>query len=688
MWGGRFAGSLGHGYEAVVALPSSGTYSFHLVDGGGAFVGPCGTLQVPPRLVLCGRTVGPSKISLQTVVHKWIKGGIDKWHVHFAAVAAAGYNMVHFTPLQRRGHSNSPYSLRDHNEISPDLFVGSDGDEHVAPPPAERLESLREKVRSVESSLGLLSMIDVVWNHASCDSAWLLDHPEAGYTLQNSPHLQMAYDLDECILDFSSKITSPPYNASPHLRTEDDVALIVRIFAEHALPRQALWEYFVVDVAAAASDLENFIKALSPFTGDPSLTEEAQRWASLEDAKALTFDEKGYGRNRYRMDVDRVALLYRPQIEQWRGATATGRVEEAEASMTACLGAYRQQLDLINVARYAEYDAKVALILANMAGRISYERVALHGPRMGPISERSPLLPTYFTRLGRADGSGATTAFANNGWIWNADPLVNFAESTSDAYFTRSIIVWGDCVKLHYGASPADSPWLWAYMREYTVSMARLFHAFRIDNCHSTPLHVAEYLLAAARSVRPELYVVAELFTGSQDVDMAFIRRLGLNSLIREAMSPWDPAELAKNLVEYGGQPLGTPHVRCEHWTATAPPHEEQGIVSSRSTPHALYMDCTHDNETPSQKRTVYDALPNAAAVAMCSAAIGSVRGYDELVPKHLNIVDGTRYYPPPLLDAGLWRGKCVRQRAAPFLPISLSLSLSSGREGWKEPPW
>jgi glycogen debranching enzyme len=208
------------------------------------------------------------------------------------------------------------------------------------------------------------------------------------------------------------------------------------------------------------------------------------------------------------------------------------------------------------------YDTDITSIVENCSSRVRYQRLEPHGPRLGKLTPTLPLVDRFFTELPdnpkTKKHDRRSMALANNGWIWNANPLEDFASSKSRAYIRREVIAWGDCVKLRYGAGPEDSPWLWKHMTAYTELMAELFHGFRIDNCHSTPLHVGEKLLDAARRKNPNLYVCAELFTGSQEMDVYFVKRLGLNSLIREAMNGNDPKDMSRLLYIYGvGKPIG-----------------------------------------------------------------------------------------------------------------------------------
>jgi hypothetical protein len=172
-------------------------------------------------------------------------------------------------------------------------------------------------------------------------------------------------------------------------------------------------------------------------------------------------------------------------------------------------------------------------------------------------------------------GSVASSSFVGNSntSLPSSAPLKNEVDSiphlrpdflphalctASTPYMRRDIVIWGDCVKLRYGLSPSDSPWLWNHMAIYIKRMARIFQALRIDNAHGTPLHVAAAMIDAARQVRPSLYVNAELFTGSVARDVEYASRLGITSLVREAMQSNSASELAGSLFGYGGAPVAS----------------------------------------------------------------------------------------------------------------------------------
>ena len=65
-------------------------------------------------------------------------------------------------------------------------------------------------------------------------------------------------------------------------------------------------------------------------------------------------------------------------------------------------------------------------------------------------------------------------------------------------------------------------------------------------------------MIDAARKVNPNLYICAELFTPSEDMDLLFVRKLGINSLIREAIHARNTEDMANMMHRFGpSKPLG-----------------------------------------------------------------------------------------------------------------------------------
>lgn len=211
-----------------------------------------------------------------------------------------------------------------------------------------------------------------------------------------------------------------------------------------------------------------------------------------------------------------------------------------------CTETFRAKLEELNEAVRSEIQGYLEYAVENALAGVRYERVQGDGPRVHDNDNSHPLFSRYFTpdlkqltfdEYEKVIYTAEGKAFmAHNGWVMNADPLADFAmpqPGRGNVYLKRELIAWGDSVKLRYGERQEDSLYLWNHMRKYVENTARIFDGVRLDNCHSTPLHVAEYLLDCAREVNPDLYVVAELFTNSDNTDNIFVNRLGITSLVR-----------------------------------------------------------------------------------------------------------------------------------------------------------
>lgn len=721
---------------------------------------------VDPLLKINNDPIPLAGICLQTVIVKCIPGTISSWRQGLAVSKLSNYNMIHFTPVQKLGASRSPYSINDQLSLAQGLFIREDekynANSSFFLKEEQKLQLLQDCIRQLEREYRCLSMVDVVWNHTSFDSAWLIQHPEAAYSPQNSPHLQVAFELDEGLFQFTRELERGNYKErglSNVISDEGELARLMNFVRHDVLTRLKLWEYYVVDVAECVDKfraclIEYIInKRDSPETGpDPIQLRYPQQQVSsmtfeqrvetlkhdglLRRPDTITDEHAPFGQFRFPYELDMEAALalfyssshrtnstqttkvaseescpqyvphsyaqyhtYQNYVRNVRTPSISGRPtsplgmedpfasEIPESDIQNMCTEFQRALDLINEPFYRVYDRDIDEIVNNITGTVRWERLNPHGPHLREITQHSPLVRRYFTvrKLGSAPNGNPSSptgdysvpvtngavksprlsnappisqspvfklhgtaenqdsvVFANNGWIFDSNQTSDFIGPHSKAYYLRQVVIWSDCVKIRYGKKAEDSPWIWDHMKKYAQLMARIFHGFRIDNAHSTPIHVAEYLLDAARQVRPDLYVIAELFTGSEDKDKEYVNRLGLNALIREGMNAGTTSEMARYMHRFGdGKPIGRPAPKL---AKTLQKHPQEAVLTA-SLPSAIFFDCTHDNPMPAEKRTPQDTLPHAALVSMCYCATGSARGFDELYSQHVNIATVNRPY-------------------------------------------
>ncbi|KZT43121.1 glycoside hydrolase family 13 protein [Sistotremastrum suecicum HHB10207 ss-3] len=602
-----------------------------------------------------------------TVVSKWM-GTVDEWRPHLQEARERGYNMLHYTPLQQRGESHSPYSIADQLSYDEALFPGD-----KKPSSKAGTEQVKDILKVARDDYGLLSLTDVVLNHTANNSPWLLDHPEAGFSPHNTPHLAPALEIDTAMIEFSASLESR--GLPTKIQSASDVDRLMESF-ERDFKDLRLWQYYVLNTDNERTAVKKALDSgdVQPWRGDDVAGKDVVALARIVITSGHVRGLAAFS-GRFAVSVDSKA--------------AAGLVKAAFIHLDnsdAQADAWVRVVDVLNVDLYEEANRDAQVALDNIKNRLKYTRLDANGPRLGEITRQLPLVETYFTRLPANERTSkhppASLSVANNGWIWDADPLVNFAMPPSKAYLRREVIVWGDCVKLRYGDGPESNPWLWEYMTSYVTSLATQFDGFRIDNCHSTPLHVGIALLDAARVVNPDLYVCAELFTGNEDMDTHFVSRLGINSLIRESYNGWDPKELSRLLYRHGlNKPIGSMGDACLTSPEELAPPTGKGPVRQclvsplhGSLPHALLYDLTHDNESPLHKRSAEDALSTGALVAFSYCATGSVKGFDDLYPKLLDLVGDNRRYEIGNLNSGRESGISHAKRILNHLHVEMVL--------------
>ncbi|XP_068991673.1 glycogen debranching enzyme isoform X1 [Neodiprion pinetum] len=607
--------------SADLTLALAGSFHYYITDDRDESNGTpiaSGYLLVDPELYVGGgKEILPLDcIQCQTVLSKGL-GPLPTWEEKLLVAKNSGYNMIHFSPIQELGGSRSSYSLCNQLKLNPSFH--SDDKEATF----EDIEKLISKIRN---EWNVLSVCDIVLNHTANESSFLIQQPECAYNCLNSPHLRPAYILDAVLFELTFQVAAGEweFKGIPSVvENEEHLNSIRHALHTHFLPLVKIYEMFILDVNEIVAEFLSLARNQVP--------QELMAGDSEDNICVITDPE--FRRLKATIDMPlalRVYNVYRANCF------------DEETRLKRCAQELKSKLEELNAAIINEVQNHLNAAVENTIAGIRYFRVQADGPKQKEVSERNPLVPRYFTDYGAPSSLSERESImysdkgcylmAHNGWVMNSDPLKNFADSDSTVYLRRELIAWGDSVKLRYGNSPEDSPFLWQHMTKYVELTAKIFDGIRLDNCHSTPIPVAEYLLDAARRVNPNLYVIAELFTNSDQKDNIFVNRLGVTSLIREAMSAWDSHEEGRLVYRYGGEPVGA---------FLQPRHRP--LVPNIA--HALFMDLTHDNPSPVEKRSVFDLLPSTALVSMACCASGSNRGYDELVPHHIHVVDETRQY-------------------------------------------
>lgn len=449
--------------------------------------------------------VGPPKarkyvpldsIRCQTVLAKLL-GPINTWESKLLVAKESGYNVIHFTPIQQLGESRSCYSLSDQLQVNPEFATKPGGKVTF-----EDVEKITKKLRE---EWGIASICDIVLNHTANESEWLKSHPESTYSCFTCPHLRPAFLLDALLAQVGMDVKEgklEQHGVPPIIETEDHLQALKEQVLAHYLPQIKLHEFFQCDVEKCVAKFEAKLKEIGP--PSPQRRHHGHEDDFVMPERVILKFDPEYRRRTSCVNLDTAVKLY--NLHHHNAPDEAHRVK-------ICVKQFRKALIALNECVQREIHADMEYAINNCIAGTRYERVQGDGPQIKVISKQYPLFQQYFTKYnvkGRSIkeieqfmyADNGKFFMAHNGWVMGGDPLQDFASpqpAHQTVYFRRELVAWGDSVKLRYGMKPADNPYLWEHMKKYVDTTAKLFDGVRLDNCHSTPLHVAEYLLDSAR---------------------------------------------------------------------------------------------------------------------------------------------------------------------------------------------
>lgn len=123
-------------------------------------------------------------------------------------------------------------------------------------------EEIEELVKEMETEWSILSMSDLVLNHTAINSPWLMEHPECGYNLENSPHLVPAFLVDQAVWRTTlfceqGKLTHK--HIPPDFGSSDSHVDALRNYLNETLKELRLHEFYQANIELVAEEFKQWL---------------------------------------------------------------------------------------------------------------------------------------------------------------------------------------------------------------------------------------------------------------------------------------------------------------------------------------------------------------------------------------------------------------------------------------------
>ena len=599
-----------------------------------------------------------NKITMQSVLSKNI-GYLDNFIDYFTEASLLKYNMIHFTTFQTLSESNNIYCIKDQTEID-DIFFQ---DEIITK--REKFYKLKECIDSLKENYEIGSCVDIILNQTSIESHWIQNNRECLYNLENCPWLNVAYQLDKILNNYSILFGEKKVNckSAPYIDNEKDLEECIDEIKKE-IYKNNLYEYFLINIETVYDEFKDCYKnlILDPnynlkrnfllqglytkykikATNDNKLILNEN---TLYDLIIQSCSNYGYERYGVQMEIQFITLLL---LEATRDIQTGNILHEFYF-----LCQVKKYINKINEEWTKKANDMLGIAILNIKEFIRYEFLTLGRP-----GTNRKLIDNYFYVLDENDKS---KIFLCNGYIMQSEEEGNMYPDITKYgkyyHLKRKVIISNDSLKINFGNSIETCPnFILENFGEYIKLMSSIFDGLFIDNIIYIPDFILKFLINEARKINPNIILIANIpEDDNKQLLSKYSNDFGINLFTKEMIWCSDINEISNTIESFGKKVTNTENIFTDinknlYLINKSPKDNNLYIDSykylSQSFPNTILFDLSIDNESYYQRyQNISLNLSMMACSSLLNCSTGSVRGFDQLFPFQPSVVQENRMY-------------------------------------------
>ena len=646
-----------------------------------------------------------TNIRMQTVISKNIGKLKNDFENYYEEASLLGYNFIHFKTLQSLSSSENLYAIKDHNELNNSFFTDKNKiiNLNLNLREDKKKDLFQNAIKKLKQKYNIGAITDVILTQASTESEWILEHTECAYNLENTPWLNVAYKLDEILVNYSNMFYNKKVSSScaPFINNSKDLEEAMEEI-QNLVNKNNLEEYFLIPINEYMDkfkvfyndyilnqDKEDYIikknLLINEIKKDYSLRETnySKKFKNknyenytndLLMNESIIYDIisqscKYYGYKRYgvEMPIELISLLI---IEKYRIKSRKNELINNFEFMQEI----KNYINLINKEWLDKSKEMIKIALLNVKEFIRYQFIQLNR-----VGIKRQLIDSYFYVIDKNDPKKILLC---NGWIMQSEESSNYYPDITAYgtwyYFKRKVIIWKDTIKINYGENISKTPeYLINYMTKYITYLSNVFEGLYIESLSNLPMFILKYFIHKARQTNPNIILMTQLPSIDDEIEeeennnmnvenknnniqkyfeKKYSEELGINLFVHEIIWDCSNTELVKNILSNVNS-----NSNMTEGKLISKFNSNLYSMSKRSDnkiffgcykylkyhkPFCILYDLTQDNQSYYEKYNILSIqIAMMGSIGMLDCAIGSTRGFDQLFPYQVSSQKEQRLY-------------------------------------------